>query len=302
MRTADLAARLNLRRAGAGSWRGACPACGYPGTFSLREREGRSLWSCASCQDREALTGAVRAAAGDDWTPPAAQLPPEREGLSPARKTALAVAMWSEALRVEGTLAEAYLRARGVQQAWSAFPEPEVGPQLRFHPRARHPEVDGLFPALLALVRRATDGEAVAIHRTYLRPDGSGKADLEPAKASFGPSAGGVIMLHAAPATGPLLLAEGIETALSASALLRAPAWACIAAGNLERLELPATARALIIAGDADAPGRRAAWTAARRWEAEGRRVRVALPDKPDTDFNDILRRQRANAAEARNG
>ncbi|MDJ0391365.1 toprim domain-containing protein [Roseomonas sp. E05] len=301
MRAADLATRMNLRRAGAGAWRGACPACGYPGTFSLRERDGRTLWSCASCQDREALTGAVRAAAGDDWTPPAPQPAPQREGLSPARKSALAVAMWSEALRVEATPAETYLRARCVLEPWAAFAEPEVGPQLRFHPRTRHPEVDGMFPALLALVRRATDGEAVAVHRTYLRPDGSGKAALEPDKASFGPIAGGVIMLHAAPATGSLLLAEGIETALSAAALLRAPAWACIAAGNLERLELPATARALIVAGDADTPGQRAAWTAGRRWEAEGRRVRVALPDTAGADFNDLLR-ARSGTAEARHG
>ena len=202
MRAADLAARMNLRRAGAGSWRGACPACGYPGTFSLRERDGRTLWSCASCQDRDALTGAVRDAAGGEWTPPAPHAPPQREGLSTARKTALAVAMWSEALPVEGTPAEAYLRARGVMEAWHRWAMLPEGPQLRFHPRVRHPEVEGLRPALLALVRRATDGEAVAIHRTYLRPDGSAKAALEPAKASFGPIAGGVIMLHAAPASG----------------------------------------------------------------------------------------------------
>lgn len=301
MRAADLAVRLNLRRLPNGSWRGACPACAYPGTFSLREREGNTLWSCASCQDRECLTQAVLAAAGGLWEPPAPRPQPERGGLSPARKTALAMAMWSEALPIDGTPAEVYLRARHVLAPWRAGTMPEGEAQLRFLPRARHPEAEGLFPALLALVRRATDGEPVAVHRTYLRSDGSGKAALDPPKASFGPVAGGVVMLHAAPTTGPLVLSEGIETALAASALLGAPAWSCISASNLAALALPATARDLIIAADADPPGRRAAWTAARRWKAEGRRVRVAIPDADGEDFNNVLSARAPETAEAAN-
>src|SRR5690606_10647465 len=100
----------------------------------------------------------------------------------------------------------------------------------------------------------------------------------------------------------PLILAEGIETALSAAALMGAPAWAAVSAGNLERLPLPATARNVILAADADLPGQRAAWAAARRLEAEGRRVRVAMPDTATGDFNDILRARRADHAEAMNG
>ncbi|MCQ4161273.1 toprim domain-containing protein [Roseomonas sp. GC11] len=295
--SADLAARLNLRRLHNGSWRGTCPACGYPGTFSLRERQGTTLWACACCQDRGALTRAVLAAAGGTWQPPAPCNRPTPCGLSPARKTALAMAWWGEALPVEGTPAEAYLRARHVLAPWRAGALPPEGAPLRFHPRIRHPEVEGLFPVLLALVRRATDGEPVAVHRTYLRPDGSGKAALKPDKASFAPVGGGVVMLHAAPAAGPLVLAEGIETALSASALLDgAPAWSCVFAGNLATLALPAGARDLIIATDHDPPGQRAAATAARRWKAEGRDVRLALPDAADRDFNDLLRARHGRA------
>lgn len=302
MRAADLAARLNLRRLPNGSWRGACPACAYPGTFSLREREGNTLWSCASCQDRDSLTQAVLAAADGLWQPPPPCPQPQRGGLSPARKTALAVAMWGEAVPLDGTPAEAYLRARHVLARWRAGTMPEGGAQLRFHPRVRHPEAEGLHPVLLALVRRATDGEPVAVHRTYLRPDGSGKAALDPPKASFGPVAGGVVMLHAAPVSGPLVLAEGIETALSASVLMGgAPAWVCVSAGNQAGLVLPATARDLIVAADADPPGRRAAWTAARRWKAEGRRVRVAVPDADGEDFNNVLSARASETAEAAN-
>jgi phage/plasmid primase-like uncharacterized protein len=300
MNAPNLAVRLHLRRLPNGSWRGACPACGYGGTFSLREREGKTLWSCASCQDRAALTAAVRDVAGGSWAPP--PLPVFMPaGLSPARRTALAVAIWGEAIVIPGTPAEAYLRARGVWEALTAYPPPEHGSQLRFHPRAKHPEADGVFPALLALVRRVEDGEAVAIHRTYLRPDGSGKAAVEPAKATLGPVARGAIMLHAPATAAPLVVAEGIETALAASHLLGGPAWAAVSAGNLERLPLPASACAVILAADADAPGQRAVWTAAKRLEGEGRHVRVAVPDMPGGDFNDLLRRS-ASMAEVSRG
>ena len=49
----------------------------------------------------------------------------------------------------------------------------------------------------------------------------------------------------------------------------------------------------VIIAADHDASGagKEAARAAAQRWLAEGRRVRLAMPSKPGTDFNDVLSR-----------
>ena len=52
-----------------------------------------------------------------------------------------------------------------------------------------------------------------ALHRTYLMQDGSGKAQVEPPKAMLGNVSGGAVRL--AKASGPLVVAEGIETALS---------------------------------------------------------------------------------------
>jgi putative DNA primase/helicase len=40
---------------------------------------------------------------------------------------------------------------------------------------------------------------------------------------------------------------------------------------------------------DANGVGECAARSAAERWLSEGRRVRIALPPKPGTDFNDVL-------------
>jgi phage/plasmid primase-like uncharacterized protein len=137
-------------------------------------------------------------------------------------------------------------------------------------------------------------GEFVAVHRTYLRADGSGKANLEPAKASLGPIWGGAIRID--PVSEELLIGEGIESSASAGLLLNLPAWAAVSAGNLRKgLILPSEVRAVVIAADADPPGESAAAEAAARWQAEGRRVRIATPNQQGQDFNDLLR-------EAKNG
>jgi phage/plasmid primase-like uncharacterized protein len=131
-------------------------------------------------------------------------------------------------------------------------------------------------------------GELVAVHRTFLRADGGAKANVDPPKASLGPVAGCAIRL--CPTAPELVIGEGIETAASAGGLLRLPAWAAISAGNLARtLALPREVRAVVIAADADPPGQRAASDAAARWQAEGRRVRIATPDRAGADFNDLL-------------
>jgi phage/plasmid primase-like uncharacterized protein len=182
-----------------------------------------------------------------------------------------------------GTLAEAYLAARGLPGLTS--------PALRHHPACPHPSGTKL-PAMVALVVSAITGAAQAIHRTYLRRDGTGKAAVEPQKATLGPVAGGVVMLDAPRAGAPLVIGEGIETAASAGRLIGAPAWSAVSAGNLAGLDLPPGIARVIIAADPDGPGQRAAWQAAGRWRAEGRQVRVATPDDPDDDFNDLLRRR----------
>ena len=95
-------------------------------------------------------------------------------------------------------------------------------------------------------------------------------------------------------------MAEGLETAASAGLLLGLPAWAAIACGNLgASLVLPRIVRAVVIAADNDGPGQRAAALAARRWMAEGRAVRIATPDGPGQDFNDVLLARLRDAAEA---
>jgi hypothetical protein len=128
-----------------------------------------------------------------------------------------------------------------------------------------------------------------AIHRTYLRADGSGKAVVDPAKAMLGAVAGGAVRL--AGAQGPLVIAEGIETALSLSCgLLRSPAtiWAALSASGIRGLRLPDVPGRLTIASDGDTAGREAAHVLAERAHGLGWTVSL-LPAPEGRDWNDIL-------------
>jgi putative DNA primase/helicase len=285
MTAAEIAARLGLRRMGR-AWRGTCPACGYANSLSLSERAGRVLWWCASCQDGGAIAQALKIE-NRGCTPAKlanpAKLPPARNGGDDP--TAAAQRLWASGRPITGTVAERYLGARGL----GGF----TSPALRFLPDHRHAPTGTTWPALLAAVTNPTTGELRAVHRTYLARNGSAKAPVEPAKMTFGPTAGAVIRLAEPQPGRPLVIGEGIETAASAGLILGAPAWAAIAAGNLSRIDLPPAVVEVIIAADADPVGQREAERAAQRWQAEGRRVRIATPDEPGQDFNNLLMRRR---------
>lgn len=276
---AEIAERLGLKRQ-RHEWRGDCPACGYRGTFSLTSKEGRPVWWCASCQDQKATTAAVRAAMGADWQPPPQAKRRKPDGTD--TRSARALPVFDSAKLISGTPAAAYLDFRGLAGVTSSA--------LRYAPAVRHPNATGTFPAMLALVVSTATGEPIGLHRTFIKADGTGKADLEPAKASKGPIRGGAIMLDTPIPGRPLVIGEGIETSLSVGFLLGVPAWSAVAAGNMASIIPPRDVSEVLIAADHDEPGQREAHAAALRMKACGVRVRIITPPTPGQDFNDLLR------------
>ena len=193
--------------------------------------------------------------------------------------------LWNETRPLAGTPADHYLRTRGVGHVAAAA-------ALRFHPGITHPNVPGRFPALVAGVQAVT-GEFLAVHRTYLRDDGTGKADLDPAPArlSLGPIGGGAVRIIE-PAGDALLMGEGIETTGAAVNVLgwRGGAWAALSTSGLRTVRIPGSIRDLVIAADRDSngAGQRAAGELAARVEATGRTCEVWMPDRIG-DFADEL-------------
>lgn len=195
------------------------------------------------------------------------------------RKAEQARRLWREARPAEGGPAEAYLHARGIRLE-------RLPAVLRFHPEAWHGPTARRWPAMLAAVAGAG---LPAVHRTYLRPDGSGKAEVDPAKAMLGGTAGGAVRLTDGP--GPLLVGEGIESTLAAWTLrgdATARAWAALSTSGLRGLRLPPQPGRLCIAADGDAAGIGAAHALAERAHALGWQVTIAQPPA-GADWADVL-------------
>ena len=222
-----------------------------------------------------------------------------RDPFIPDRKNRqeFAVRIWNRATTIDRTLAEAYLASRDIHHPLSDA--------LRFHPHLRHPTGVHL-PALVAKV----DGPSgMGIHRTYLSEDGRAKAAVEPARAMLGNVSGGAVRLYYG--NGPLIVAEGIENALSYDALCgfsshmgrphhpyRTAAqlspgdpmvWAALSTSGLRNLHLPDRTGALIIAADGDRAGLSATHTLAQRAHHLGWQV-IVDPAPDGCDWNDVLR------------
>lgn len=137
--------------------------------------------------------------------------------------------------------------------------------------------------------RSDVDGHFTAIHRTFLRADGLGKADVPSVKTDFGPKGGSAIRLADHPGGDvELAIGEGIESTMSYMQLYGLPGWAAGSAGDLQRIALPRSVRRVVIVADGDRAGDQAAIATAENLFVRHFAVRIATPPAM-TDFNDVL-------------
>jgi hypothetical protein len=271
-------------------WRCPCPVHGSRGaTLALRDGDRALVVYChAGCPPVQVLDKLRRLGLFDGIYKPDAFQSAVTNSAKAERKRARALRIWNDAKLAErAPLLERYLRSRGITLA-----APRT---LRWTRSCWHDLERASRPAMIAAVADI-DGSMIAIQRTYLRSDGLGKAPIEHQRLSLGPTKGGSVRLATA---GPLLMvAEGVETALSAMQACDLPAWATLSNIGLEHLILPAWVREVIVLADHDrnGVGQRSARIAGQRWLREGRKVRIALPPDPG-DFNDILTGTRNGAA-----
>src|SRR5229473_2788320 len=186
-----------------------------------------------------------------------------------------------------GTIAEAYLRSRGIAIT------PDLRP-LRFHPRCFYRITDEatganryeVWPVLLATVTHR-EGKVTGVHRTWLDPSGRDKAAVSSPRRALGELAGHGVRFGTADDV--MAAGEGLETVLSVRTILPAmPMAAALSANHLAVFRLPLTLRRLYVAQDNDAPGRRAAQQLSCRAQAGGIEAITLTPRLKD--FNDDLR------------
>ncbi len=297
MSAADVAAALGGAHRSGGWWRCRCPAHESRGaTLALRDAERGLLIRCwAGCDPRDVLAELHRRGLAGGSNPhfPLAESArcPAPPGNDVAARIAAARRLWTAAQSAQSGPVALYLAGRGV-----IIPPP---PSLRWVPRCWHARARRCLPAMVARVD-GIEGRLIGVHRTWLDRDEAGQWHRRD-RASLGPIGGGAVRLAEPDKT--LLIGEGIETCLAAMQACGLPAWAALSTSGMVALALPPIVRTVVILADHDTnrAGERAARAAARRWIADGRRVRIALPPDPGTDFNDVLLgRGYAHATEAR--
>ncbi len=270
-----------------------CPFCGGKDRFRFMDTEGRGTWICNQCGSGDGAE-LVKRRLGCDFKSAAVQIEaligseplaakkPER---SEASKRDAMTLLWKAGHAV--TLADPAGRYLNARCGLTEFPR-----CLRYVEALRYHGEDGSrHPALIAKVS-APDGSPATVHRTYLTQDGRKAAVEAPRRLMPGLVARGSAVRLGEPRNGVLGIAEGIETALSASRLFGVPCWAALNARALATWIAPEGVREVIVAGDNDENfvGQAAAYVCASKHRAKGIGARVEIPPNSGEDWDDVAR------------
>jgi DNA primase len=308
------AAGIELKKRN-GEWQACCPFHGEKTpSFTIYEKGNSQLFKCFGCGEQgDVITfvekvyktdtrGALLFLSGKTD----AGIMPVKKGFQgqsnikkedaekrrAAHKRASAHEIFKGGLKWHPTVA-AYLKARCIDvEKIGGIPS-----SLRFNPEVLYAETGELLPAMVAPIVNIKK-QLLAVHRTYLKADGSGKADVEKQKMVLGGFSGGFIPLY--DLDDHLNIAEGIETALSVRAYgITGGFWTSVSLDNMCNLVIPPQVRSVTIWADNDMkepePGKRdpreTIRKAARliRDQRPGRLVNIKWPPL-GRDFNDCLK------------
>ena len=181
-----------------------------------------------------------------------------------------------------GTIAEAYLRTRGITALHGIA-------SLRFHPRCYYrPDPSAPTEAWPAMIAAVTDlgGAITGAHRTWLDPSGRDKAPIDTPRRAMGHLLGNAVRFDVVDDV--LAAGEGIETMLSLRCVMpKMPMVAALSAAHLAAVLFPRTLRRLYVARDADAAGDSAVASLTTRAHEAGIEAIALSPQLGD--FNDHL-------------
>lgn len=260
-----------------GTWRGMRGECRCPAhddrdpSLSVRLGESAILFHCfAGCATADVLKALnrMRLHDRDPLQMPAAR--PKRDNRG------LAMRLWSASRPISGTIAEDYLRARGL-----SGPYPRV---LRFN-RATvlgSGPTKRIMPAMVAAVENELG--LVAVQRTFLDPLDILHKPIPKPKVSLGLL--GTAAIRLAPATEELGLAEGTEDAMTAIQWFGTPTWALGGVERLSFVEIPDRVRRIIVYSDRGAAAERLLVKARDHLTANGRELINRPPPDGFGDWN----------------
>lgn len=282
---------------------GPCPCCGGTDRWQWVNDEGQGGGVCRQCGGKADGIHLVAAWRDVPWQEAArlvdgvigneaVKADQIRKELTPDEMRQRCKRVLAHCKRVrKGDVVDSYLAARGIDM--TGYPATlATAEALPYDARTSH-------PAMVAVIT-APDGSNVSLHRTFL--SGAGKLDAADCRKVMPgrlPKGCAVRLAPLGSADDVLGVAEGIETALSASALFDIPVWAVLNTSMMRTFEPPPGINEVAIFADNDAngAGQQAADALRQRLTAAGITVTVHLPRETGTDFNDELLSHRKGAA-----
>ena len=206
-----------------------------------------------------------------------------------ARRRRQGVSVWQSAFPIGGSLAETYLRFRGITMD---LPETVRFGRLPYFDQATGERLADDLPALVCALQDGA-GDLVGVQRIYLAPDGLGKADVPKPKLSLG-----IIVGSAFRASGrydggatAVIVCEGPEDGLTlAQGLPGHQVWVACGTGLMPRVEFPASVTEAVLAGDNNPAGHVAVNACRAAFTSRGLSVRAMFPADGFKDWNDELR------------
>ena len=273
---------------------GPCPMCGGKDRFRFDNKGGDGTYFCSGCGAGNGFD-LLRGVHNWDFKTAAQEVDrivhnvpaePVKQAMCDNNRRDMLNRLWASGLTIRSdNPASRYLGNRHVLL-------PQNADCLRYVERCPIPKDQGggFAPAMIAMVSNAAGGPT-NIHRTFLRPDGSGKADLDEPRALMPGSIPDGAAIRLASVYGERLgIAEGIETALAAGRRFNVPTWAAINSTILAKWWPPAGVTEVVIFGDNDPKfgGARAAYALANRLAVKGIKVSVEIPPTVGTDWADV--------------
>jgi putative DNA primase/helicase len=284
---------------------GPCPICeGGRDRFRFDDKDGKGTWFCNQCGAGDGVSLVMKT---KGWSfieakraiEPLCGVVPQttvRQGPPEAKVRQQMNWLWKAAKPV----AEIGAARRWWERRLGYVP---VTTELRALDALDCPR-HGTFPGMIARLLDPA-GKPVQLHRTFLQTSGEKAKVPSPRMVMPLDMPRGAAVRLQSPRDGVLGIAEGIETAMCASALFDVPVWSTLNANSMKTWELPTNldraVERVIVFGDNDAgkqfTGQSAAYQIAEKLARAKVEVSVEVPEQLGQDWADVYAERRAESA-----
>ena len=260
---------------------GPCPICGGKDRFRFTDYQGEGRYYCNQCGPGdgfdliEKVTGKKFAEVRDYILQNAGKVKSEVEKIDKHEIYKEQSKVWGNGRKppLDGPV-DRYLYGRGISLADFKFKN------LR--------QYEG------NMIARVTDANdmGVNVHRTFLKAQPDGTVAKVEKKLMRGEVPKGSAIRLQEPKNGVLGIAEGIETALSATRLFGVPTWSVISTVGMMNWLPPEGVHTVVVYADNDEnyAGQAAAYAIANKLVVQhGRKVEIRIPPRVGWDWNDTL-------------